>query len=98
MLMVECDGVEVALLPWPACESERRDLAGAGCPRVLLVAVAVPPPAVRDPLEDWARVPVDHGDVEVRARRLAKITLARRSPANGAGRTARPAAALAGAG
>ena len=35
------------------------------------------------------RVPADHRDVEVRARRLARIMLARRSPANGVGRTAR---------
>ena len=41
---------------------------------------AARPPDVRDPLEDWVRVPVDHGDVEVRARRLARIASARRSP------------------
>jgi hypothetical protein len=90
MLVVDCDGIDVALVPWPAEESALDDLALAGRPRILLVAATVPPPDVHDPLEDWVRVPVDHGDVEVRARRLARITLARRSPANGVGRTARP--------
>jgi hypothetical protein len=94
MMVVDCDGIEVALVPWPDEASAIDDLALAARPRVLLVAAAVPPPDVRDPLEDWVRVPVDHRDVEVRARRLARITLARRSPANGAGRTARPMAAL----
>jgi hypothetical protein len=94
MLMVDCDGIEVALVPWPDEESVLDELAVAGRPRVLMVAVSVPPPDVRDPLEDWVRVPVDHGDVEVRARRLARIALARRSPANGVGRTARPPTAL----
>ncbi len=88
MLVVDCDGIEVALVPWPDDESVLDDLALAGRPRVLLVARSVVPPDVHDPLEDWVRVPVDHGDVEVRARRLARIAVARRSPANGVGRTA----------
>ena len=92
MLMVDCDGIDVALIPWPDEESALEELARAGRPRILVVAAAVPPPDVRDPLEDWVRVPVDHGDVEVRARRLARIAVARRSPANGAGRTARSGA------
>ncbi len=92
MLVVDCDGIEVALVPWPDDDSVRDDLALAGRPRVLLVAPSVLPPDVHDPLEDWVRVPVDHGDVEVRARRLARIAVARRSPANGVGRTARSAA------
>ena len=89
MLVVDCDGIDVALVPWPDDDSVLDDLALAGRPRVLLVAASVVPPDVRDPLEDWVRVPVDHGDVEVRARRLARIAVARRSPANGVGRTAR---------
>ena len=95
MLVVDCDGIEVALVPWPEERSSLDDLALAGRPRVLVVAASVAPPDVRDPLEDWVRVPVDHADVEVRARRLARIALARRSPANGVGRTARPVATLA---
>lgn len=94
MLVVDCGGMDVALVPWPDEESVLGELARAGRPRVLMVAASVTPPDVRDPLEDWVRVPVDHGDVEVRARRVARIALARRSPANGAGRTARPPTAL----
>ncbi len=90
MLVVDCDGIEVALVPWPDEESVLDDLVRAGRPRILMVATTALPPDVRDPLEDWVRVPVDHGDVEVRARRLARITLARRSPDNGVGRTTRP--------
>ena len=95
MLVIDCDGIDVALVPWPEEQSALDDLALAGDPRVLVVAASVAPPDVRDPLEDWVRVPVDHGDVEVRARRLARIASARRSPANGVGRTARPRATLA---
>lgn len=94
MVVIDCDGIDVALVPWPDEESVRHDLASAGRPRVLVVAASAPPPDVRSPLEDWVRVPVDHPDIEVRARRLARIALARRSPANGAGRTARPQDAL----
>jgi hypothetical protein len=94
MLMVDCDGVAVALVPWPDEEVALDALVRTGHPRVLLVAASAAPPDVRDVLEDWVRVPVDHGDVEVRARRLARIALARRSPANGAGRTARRESAL----
>jgi hypothetical protein len=94
MLMVDCDGIEVALVAWPDDESVLAELARAGRPRVLMVAESVPPPDGLDPLEDWVRVPVEHGDVEVRARRLARIALARRSPANGAGWTARRSTAL----
>ena len=89
MLVIDCDGIDVALVPWPDEESVAEELALTARPRVLLVAPTVTPPEVRDRLEDWVRVPADHRDVEVRARRLARIALARRSPANGAGRTAR---------
>jgi hypothetical protein len=94
VLVVDCDGIGVALVAWPGEQSARSELARGGRPRVLLVAVAEPPPLVDDPLEDWVRVPVDHTDVDVRARRLARITAARRSPANGVGRTARRESAL----
>lgn len=90
MLLVDCDGIDVALVPWPDEAAVLPCLALGDRPRVLLVAAGAPAPDVHDPLEDWARVPVEHGDVEARARRLARIVLARRSPANGAGRTARP--------
>lgn len=90
MLMVDCDGIDVALVPWPADTSVIDDLARSSRPRILMVATTVRPPDVRDPLEDWVRVPVDHRDVEVRARRLARIALVRRSPDNGVGRTTFP--------
>jgi hypothetical protein len=81
MLMFDCDGIAVALVPWPDEESALDALVRTGHPRVLLVAASVPPPDVRDVLEDWVRVPIDHGDVEARARRLARLALARRRPA-----------------
>ena len=90
MLVVDCDGIDVALVPWPDEDSVLDDLVRGGRPRILMVASTEPPPDVRDALEDWVRVPVDHGDVEVRAHRLARILLARRSPDNGVGRTTRP--------
>ena len=91
MLVVDCDGIDVVLVPWPDEESALDDLARAMRPRILMVARSVAPPDVRDPLEDWVRVPVDHRDVEVRARRLARIVSARRSPDNEVGRTTRSA-------
>ena len=41
MLVVDCDGIDVALVPWPDEESVAEDLAQAGRPRVLLVAADV---------------------------------------------------------
>ncbi len=90
MLLVDFDDVPVALVPWPEDDDALDVLAVTGRPRLLLVAAGAEPPEVRDPLEDWIRVPADDRDVEVRARRLARIATARRSPANGAGRAARP--------
>jgi hypothetical protein len=79
MVVVDCDGTDVALVPWPAEASAVAELARGRRPRVLLVAAASEPPDVRDPLEDWVRVPADHRDVEVRARRLARFAAAGRS-------------------
>jgi len=56
MLMIDCDGMEVALVPWPDEESVFDELARAGRPRLLMVAVSVPTPDGREPLEDWVRV------------------------------------------
>ena len=90
MLVIDCDGIDVALVPWPEEQSALDDLARRRSPRA---------PAGRDPggaarrprsARGLVRVPVDDADVEVRARRLARIALARRSPANGVGRAARP--------
>jgi hypothetical protein len=79
MLVLDCDGIDVILVPWPDAESTADELALAGRPRVLLVGADAEPPDVWDPLEDWVRVPAAHGDVEVRARRLGRIALARRA-------------------
>src|SRR5438128_218716 len=62
MLVVDCDGIDVALVPWPDERSLAEGLARDARPRVLLVEATADAPDVRDPLEDWARVPVDHGD------------------------------------
>lgn len=89
MMVVDCDGIDVALVSWPGDAALADELAQVGRPRVLVVSASAPPPEVHDVLEDWVRVPADHRDVEVRAHRLARIVLARRSPANGVGRAAR---------
>jgi hypothetical protein len=90
MLLVDCDGTDVALVPWPAEAPAAEQLGRVRRPRVLLVAPDAAPPEVRDRLEDWVRVPVDHRDIDVRARRLARLAIARRPPDNEVGRTARP--------
>jgi predicted kinase len=77
MVIVDCDGIDVALLAWPEERALAEELARERRPRVLLVGPAAPPPVVDDRLEDWVRVPADHGDVEVRARRLARMTASR---------------------
>ena len=98
MLLVDFDGVAVALVPWPAEATALDALVTAASPRLLLVDADAEPPVVHDELEDWVRVPADDRDVEVRARRLARIVSARRSPDNGVGRTARPPMSTAPAG
>jgi hypothetical protein len=90
MVQADFDGIAVALVPWPSEAGVTAELADAARPRLLLVAREAEPPAVVDELEDWIRVPADERDVEVRARRLARIAVARRSPDNGVGRAARP--------
>jgi hypothetical protein len=52
MLVVDCDGIAVALVPWPDEEAALDALLRAGRPRVLLVKASAPPPDVRDVLED----------------------------------------------
>jgi hypothetical protein len=52
MLVVDCDGIDVALVPWPDEESALDDLVRADRPRILMVARTAQPPDVRDPLED----------------------------------------------
>ena len=90
MLLVDFDGVAIALVPWPEEAATLDALASAASPRLLLVAAGSEPPVVDDHLEDWVRLPADDHEVEIRARRLARIVSTRRSPDNGVGRTARP--------
>jgi len=82
MLVVDCDGIEVALVPWPDEDSVRDDLALAGRPRVLVVAPSVVPPDVHDPLE--ARM------LEVLLARCGSV-VSRRELGSAAGPTACPA-------
>jgi DNA-binding response OmpR family regulator len=62
--------VDVALVPWPADEDTRHGLASVGRPRLLLVDADTAPPVVRDPLEDWVRVPASELDVRTRIETL----------------------------
>jgi hypothetical protein len=90
MVEANFDGIAVALVPWPSEAADAAELADAGRPRLLLVAREADPPDVSDELEDWIRVPADERDVEVRARRLARLAVGRRSPDRGVGSAARP--------
>jgi hypothetical protein len=62
------DGVR--LLRWPAEEATRRDLAGGGVPRILLVGATAAPPEHWDELEDWVRLPLHPDELSTRARTL----------------------------
>ncbi len=90
MVEANFDGMAVALVPWPSEARDAAELADAGRPRLLLVARQADPPDVSDELEDWIRVPADQRDVEVRARRLARLAVGRRSPDTVVGRRPRP--------
>jgi DNA-binding response OmpR family regulator len=65
----------VAVLKWPEQERERRRLASARAPRLLLVASSAPPPTSVDALEDWVRLPAD--PEELVARRACLLRRAR---------------------
>jgi hypothetical protein len=98
MLLVNFGDVAVALVPWPSDTAGLDACAAEGCPRLLLVDAVAEPPVVDDELEDWVRLPAADRDLEVRARRLARIASARRSPSHGVGRTRRLAMITARAG
>jgi hypothetical protein len=64
------DGVR--LVPWPAEEDARLELASDGLPRILLVASDGAPPEDWDDLEDWVRLPLDPDELRARARTLRR--------------------------
>jgi hypothetical protein len=98
MVVADFDGIAVALVPWPSEAEVATELAEAGRPRLLLVVREADPPDVSDELEDWIRVPADERDVEVRARRLARLAGGRRSSEGGVGSAARPRTVITSAG
>ena len=63
--------VDVALLRWPLEEDRRRDLAGLGDPRLLLVDPETAAPDASDCLEDWIRLPASQDDIDARCRALS---------------------------
>lgn len=69
--LAERAGVE--LVVWPDDESQRRALARAGVPRLLLVAADADAPEVIGLDEDWVRAPSDVRDLAARLRRLARV-------------------------
>lgn len=68
---------DVPLLHHPGDDARRRHLAALGLPRVLVVAEGADPPVSDDPIEDWARAPLD--DEEVGERRRVVLDRFRRA-------------------
>jgi hypothetical protein len=68
---------EVTDLHWPADAARRGELAGAGRPRLLIVAEGEEPPVTSDPLEDWVRPSADAVELYVRRDRLRRRAAAR---------------------
>lgn len=64
----------VALVRWPQDDHERRRLADARVPRLLLVDPAAPPPHPWGIDEDWVRLPADPEDVRLRVGMLSRRT------------------------
>lgn len=72
--------MDVALIQWPSDEALRRELAGQGLPRLLLVDPDADPPECADILEDWVRLPVSRADWNARIRALeSRLTHSRPS-------------------
>jgi two-component system response regulator TctD len=63
---------DVAVIRWPSGENERRRLAAAGHPRILLVEASAAPPEVWGGLEDWLREPADPVELYMRRERLRR--------------------------
>ena len=70
----------VAVLQWPERQDDVEDLARRGIPRLLLVAPKSAAPLCTDPLEDWARLPVDDADLRARLLTLAERQRVRTPP------------------
>jgi DNA-binding response OmpR family regulator len=81
---------EVVLVPWPAEEARRADLAEAGVPRLLLVGLEDELPAIVDLLEDWIRVPADERDLYARIRRLTALAVSASTSATATNPTPAP--------
>ncbi len=64
----------VALVRWPQNDHERRRLADARVPRLLLVDPDAPPPHPWGIDEDWVRLPADPEDVRLRLGMLSRRT------------------------
>lgn len=73
-------GLTVAFVRWPAGEDERRRLAVARVPRLLIVDPGVAPPADWGADEDWVRLPADPEDVRLRVQELCRRTGASAPP------------------
>ena len=56
----------IAVLRWPEHDDRALELERMGAPRVLLVASGAEPPALGDPLCDWAPWPPDERDLQQR--------------------------------
>lgn len=63
---------DVAVVRWPSGEDERRRLAAAGLPRLLLVEGNHAPPEEWAGLEDWLRAPADPVELYTRRERLRR--------------------------
>jgi hypothetical protein len=72
------DGVR--LIPWPADDDLRSQLADSGVPCLLLVAPDAPPPEDWSELEDWVRLPLDPDELQGRARTLRRRARAGERP------------------
>jgi DNA-binding response OmpR family regulator len=63
--------MDVLLVNWPEEEDLLHDLRGSFVPRLLLVHEGAPAPRTPDPLEDWARRPIDEDEIRARLETLA---------------------------
>ncbi len=63
---------DVAVVRWPSGEDERRRLAAAGLPRLLLIEGHHAPPEEWAGLEDWLRAPADPVELYTRRERLRR--------------------------